>query len=102
MKMILQELIECLERLDPNKTIPRGFNKPHSYRGDYSQLAFEPAKNITIGEMLNCAKEAHGTTYEGYKGGKYKMEDYTDVYIAEYGCTGEELGLILLNCLIDR
>jgi hypothetical protein len=71
--MTLNELIRYLEKEDPKKVVAIGFNNPHSYRGYYEDLAFEPAKNITVGEMLDCAKGALGKTYEGYKGGEYKM-----------------------------
>lgn len=65
--MKLKELIDCLEKLEPKLILPIGFNNPHSYRGYYAQLGFEPAKNISIGEMLNCARTALGSTYEGLK-----------------------------------
>ena len=71
--MTLGELIEELKRHDRNKIVPMGFHHPHSYRGYYDQLAFEPARNITVGEMLNCAQEALNTTYPGWKGGDFTM-----------------------------
>jgi len=58
--MDLQSLISRLEQEEADLVVPNGFNSPHSYRGYYEQLAFEPASNITIGEMLQCAKESLG------------------------------------------
>lgn len=52
----LGELIEELERHDPNLRLPLGFTEPHSYRGYYDQLAFQPAADVTIGEMLADAR----------------------------------------------
>ena len=49
--MKLGELIEYLEKQDKDKVCPFGFYYPHSYRGYYEQLAFEPAYNITIGHI---------------------------------------------------
>lgn len=100
--MTLGELIKFLETEDQEQIIPLGFNNPHSYRGSYNELAFEPAKNITVKEMLECAKEALGNSYFGYKGGKFKMEEYTDIYLAIYGCCGEQIGPILLQYMFNK
>lgn len=87
--MSLGELIAALEAADPRLILPDGFHNPHSYRGYYEQLAFEPAQNVTVGAMLADARSALGAVYEGYKGGSYRMVDYTDCWIAEYGSTGD-------------
>lgn len=95
--MVLKELIDWLEQQDQNAVVPVGFNNPHSYRGDYYSLAFEPATDVTFGAMLEYAKSALGETYTGYKGGEFEMHEYTDCYIAEWGCLGDQIGIILLN-----
>ena len=89
--MTLGELINELKKMDVNKTVPVGFGSPHSYRGYYEDLAFEPAENVTIGSMLTHAESALGKTFQGYKGGDYVMEDYTTVWIANYGESGGEV-----------
>jgi len=98
--MVLKDIIEFLEKRDPNIVCKWGFNDSHSYRGSYESLAFEPTKNITVGEMLACAREALGSEHHGYKGGNYIMDGYTDCYLAEYGSTGEEIGKILLHYMV--
>lgn len=95
--MHLKDLIEFLETRDPSHIPPIGFVSPHSYRGDYAQVAFEPARGVTVGDMLNAAKAAHGATFCGYKGGDYTMGDYTDCYLANHGCLGEAIGPVLLG-----
>src|SRR4051812_10967667 len=100
--MYLKELIETLETYDPATPVPIGFNNPHSYRGYYDQLAFEPKENTTIGAMLESAKRAMGKTYTGYKGGEYTMGEYTDCNLANYGCCGEEIGPILLQYMAGK
>ena len=95
--MILKELIEYLEHKPPNTLVSHGFNNPHAYRGSYEDLAFEPTENTTVGEMLKCAKKALGTTYMGWKGGKFKMGGHVDVYIAEWGDVGDGIGKLLLD-----
>lgn len=83
--MNLKELIARLEREPPAKRLKHGFNNPHSYRGDYFELAFDPVENITVGEMLAAAKEALGSTYQGWKGGEFTMNEVTECHIAEEG-----------------
>ena len=90
--MTLGELILFLESQDQNKMVPIGFKSPHSYRGYYEQLAFEPANNVKVCDMLECAREAVGTTYCGWKGGDFEMSEYTEVNLAEEGHTGESIG----------
>lgn len=98
--MYLNELIETLEKYPREQVVAKGFNSAHSYRGDYAQLAFEPADNVTVGEMLDCARKAFGKTYRGYKGGEYKMGEYTECYIANYGECGEEIGKLLMSYML--
>ncbi len=99
--MTLGELIKALEKQNPDLVVPHGFSEPHSYRGYYDELAFEPADNMTIGKMLKCAKYALGKTYTGYKGGDYTMHEWTDVWLAHYGCCGESIGPTLLSYMIN-
>ncbi len=97
--MILKELITYLEKKDPAIVLPYGFSRPHSWRGDYSQLAFEPKQNVSVDAMLRDARSALGATYTGYKGGGFTMGDYTDVYLADYGSTGDVLSVLTLDSM---
>lgn len=99
--MTLSELIERLEKADPAAVVRNGFSTAHSYRGYYEDLAFEPTTSVTVGHMLNCAKAALGKTYCGWKGGEFLMHEYTTVWIAERGCTGEALGPLLLSYMLN-
>ena len=60
-----------------------------SYRGYYSDLAFEPIGEpgaiTTAGALYQACDEALGKTYEGYKGGEYLMESSTPLWISPYG-----------------
>lgn len=99
--MRLGELIEYLENIDQHLVVKKGFCNPHSYRGHYEELAFQPTENITVGRMLEFAKSALGNTYTGYKGGNFKMDEYTDCYIANYGECGETIGKLLLDYMTE-
>ena len=99
--MRLDELIAALEAEDPTTVLPLGFSNPHSYRGIYNDLAFEPTANVAVGAMLADARSALGATYEGWKGGDYRMKGWTDCWLSEEGSgDGEEIGPILLTLLL--
>lgn len=99
--MMLEDLIAALEAENPRKVLPYGFHNPHSYRGYYYELAFEPADNVSVGSMLEAAKSALGTTYTGYKGGDYTMDAYTDCWLSQEGCAGgETLGPLLVKLML--
>lgn len=101
--MHLYELIEYLEKEPQDKIIPLGFHEPHSYRGYYQDLAFEPKENITIAEMLMAVKGALDKTFEGYKGGDFIMNKYTDCWISHYGeSQGQKIGIILMDYMTGK
>lgn len=100
--MYLYELINRLESEDLQKVVPMGFHNPHSYRGYYDELAFEPKEKVTVEEMLKCARRAIGKTFQGWKGGEYKMGKHTNVWLAEEGHCGESIGTILLDYMLGK
>lgn len=89
--MRLGELISWLEVQDPKALVRDGFDSPHSDRGYYENLGFDPIKETTFGEMLQWAKSADGKTFIGWKGGEYRMDEHTECFIGEYGECGEEI-----------
>lgn len=98
----LSQLIASLrEEPDPSRLVKVGFRHPHSYRGYYTDVAFEIARNVTVGEMLAAAQSALGSTYQGWKGGDYVMREHTDTWLvtAEGDC-GESLGAVLLALML--
>ena len=99
--MTLGDLIKYLKAQPPNKVLPIGFTSPHSYRGYYECLAFEPVENVLVGNMLEDAITALGATFQGYKGGDYTMKEHTECYLANYGDCGEELGYTLLLLMLN-
>jgi len=98
--MKLGELITRLTQEDPAKVVARGFDSPHSYRGYYDELAFEPAESITVGAMLKAAMSAAGATFQGYKGGDFRMNAKTRVWLAEWGNVGEEIEPEMLDAML--
>lgn len=99
--MTLGELIAALGAADPTRTVRHGFTHPHSYRGYYNELAFEPAANVTVADMLADARSALGATYEGWKGGDFTMHEHTDCWLSEEGCaSGDTISALLLELML--
>jgi hypothetical protein len=98
----LGEVIARLEDESPTKRLKTGFRHPHSYRGDYHELAFEFAEDVTVREMLSDARSAIGATFQGWKGGDYTMDAMTYVWlVVEEGTSvGETLGAVLLELML--
>lgn len=100
--MNLNEIIEALEKAldaDGNRLVRHGFNgsSPHSFRGFYHDLAFDPASDVQLADMLAGLYAARGQAFEGYKGGQYLMNGGVDVYIAEaYAPGGDRIGPTLV------
>lgn len=97
--MNLGEYIARLERENPDKKVPMGLGKPHSWRGSYDELSFEPVKDTTVGEMLADARSAVGKTFIGWKGGEYTMTEFTRINVDFRGKWSD--GSQLLEMLLD-
>lgn len=69
-----------------------------SYRGYYSDLAFEQElKPVTVGEVLADLKAALGKTFEGYKGGDFLMGENTPLWVSSWGSSS---GLAVVDLLV--
>lgn len=72
-----------------------GYLRPtsfHSWRGDYNHLALgweESSDSIKVAALLERAEACVGKTFEGYKGGDFKMERYTRLWVDNYGDGGQ-------------
>lgn len=90
-QMTLGKMIEALEAMPPERAIDR-LGELDSYRGYYSDLAFEPASGkMPAAELLNACKAAMGKVFQGYKGGDFMMGALTPLWIAPYGCCGQKI-----------
>lgn len=90
-QMTLGELIAVLRVQPPEREIT-GLSHPHSYRGYYRDLAFEPTDGtVTVRELLEvCERGCMGRTFEGYKGGDFVMGEQTPVWIARWGIASRQ------------
>lgn len=89
--MKLGKMYSFLLQQPQNRTCSYGFTNPHSYRGCYDELAFEPTNNVTIEHMVSCCKRAVSETFFGWKGGEFTYTEDTPIHIAYDGyCHDEE------------
>ena len=101
--MNLGEYIEILEKCEnKNRVLKKGLGNPNSWRGNYDELAFDIVENITIQEMINCAKDCICKKFRGYKGGDYIFNESTTINIESYGdwTDGRLLWTFLLDLLL--
>lgn len=92
-QMTLGAMIDRLAGMPPDAPVV-GLENPHSYRGYYSDLAFElpsGASPKTAASLLEECKAALGQGFEGYKGGNFIMGCDTPVWVAFYGREGLKL-----------
>lgn len=88
--LTLGALIEALEKTPTDHLVifENGVASPGkemSYRGYYSDLAFEDDHATkTVGVFLEQCRKALNATYEGYKGGDFVMGPDTPLWRAEY------------------
>lgn len=91
-QLTVGEAIKVLRSIPNDTAIVPGISYPHSYRGYYSDLAFEPAgESITAGELLGMFLSVMGKSLVGYKGGNFIMGETTPVWVAHYGACGDRL-----------
>ena len=90
-QITLNKLINTLKTM-PEGTEVANLNSAHSYRGYYSDLAFERGEGTRpAADLLAECKEAMGQVFCGYKVGNFVMGALTPVWLASYGCCGLKL-----------
>lgn len=90
-QMTLGKLIDRLSAMPPDAMI-ESIEAPHSYRGYYSDLAFESnSGRIPVSAALALCKSAMGEVFQGYKGGDFQMGRNTPLWVANYGDCGQKL-----------
>lgn len=95
-QMTLGAFIKALSHLPADMIVTTdqggGLDDPTSYRGFYEQLAFQPTSApVTAGSALTTAIEALGGTFQGYKGGDFRMREDTMIWLASWGDTGRRI-----------
>lgn len=90
-QMTLGKFIAALDELPPERTI-QDVGEAMSYRGYYSDLAFEPdGQTRAVAEVLASARACMGQTFEGYKGGDFDMGASTPIWSSRYSMCGPRI-----------
>jgi len=89
-----------LSNFQPTMVCNFGFKNPHSWRGIYMDVAFEPATNITVDEMLTAIDEACSRAFTGYKGGEFYFNLQTPIHISEVGTSYDDK--YWMDCLLNE
>lgn len=103
--MKLGEVKAAFDALENNGFVfTDGFITPHAYRGDYHQVAFQPAKNISLAEIKCHLHSALNDSFVGYFSGHYTYDENTQVNLSRIcayddtdGKNFEMLVTIMLN-----
>jgi hypothetical protein len=99
--LTIKEIIDRLQKEDPEKTLKLGWDDYCSSVANYSELGLIEKENARICDMVSVLKHAIGKTLDGYKGGKNLMEENTFVHITDdYSRSGDELTERLLEYII--
>ncbi len=88
----LGDLLSACEK-NPSATVTvdgvAGLGKEGSYRGYYEDLAFALTSEASTAEEVAAAcRRGLSETYEGYKGGDYRYDERTPLWLASYGNCG--------------
>jgi hypothetical protein len=83
----LGAVIKQLKKLPKETVFMYGFHEPHSYRGYYEQVAFEPLNIATAEALLMSCEAAMEGVYIGWKGGEYTYDCSSVFNIAHKGTT---------------
>lgn len=90
----LGAIIDALSAAKPDAAVEYdfgGFNVTgiDSYRGYYEDLAlsFGNEGALNAGALLAMLRGADGKMFDGYKGGEYRMNRDTPVWVANWGCS---------------
>lgn len=87
----LGDLINAFESVQPGARVEFDFGgfEPtdiDSYRGYYSDLALSFGEvGLSAGDLLAKLRASDGATFKGYKGGEFRMDRTTPVWVANHG-----------------
>ena len=103
-QLTLGELIKSLESSSQYATVvcSNGISPgtPYSYRGYYSDLAFElndpTVVDLKVKDFLAICRKVLDTTLEGYKGGDFVMDANTPLWLS---CWGEADDVAIMDVI---
>ena len=78
--MNLKEFKTIIENFNPDVQMIFSISEPFSWRGSYNEVCFSIVDVPTpVQDILNKIDEAYKGIFQGWKGGEYKYDDFTQV-----------------------
>lgn len=92
MQILLGDLKAVLRAIDEDVLLDFGFSDPHSYRGMYDCVSFEPSPSRPTKDLVQEVFKALQDTYTGWKGGEFNYTENTPVFFTYEGCVEDGVG----------
>jgi hypothetical protein len=84
--MTLGEFHDYISSYPDGTIFPFGVSAPFSWRGSYDEVAFKVLSTpMSRGNVLARIDLALTEEFQGWKGGEYRYERYTDVHFEDHG-----------------
>ncbi len=91
--LTLGQLVDELRKHDTSRSVCFDFcglapDEIHSYRGYYEDLCISWEDSIgavSAGKLADQLEAAIGNTFPGYKGGEFRMDRGTTLWVADWG-----------------
>jgi len=100
--MSIGDIKSLLGLFDSEETLPVGFHNPHAYRGYYHEAAVELAYDVKVSDMLADLDALLSQTFQGWKGGDYRYDDWTTLHIVTQEGRSGDVALVAMLCLGDQ
>lgn len=88
-QLTIGKAIDLLTAMDAQKPIKytdgKAPREAMSYRGYYSDLAFDDQDAATVGDVLANLEFVLNTELTGYKGGEFMMHENVPIWRSQYG-----------------
>lgn len=99
--MTIGEFLECLKTLPPKLEVSNvNLEDYGSDRGDYYEFYIGEGCNsvCVVKDIIDLIEnKVLNKTFTGYKGGDFTMDENSEIRLGMYGCSGSEIGGILLT-----
>ncbi len=82
--LTLEDLKNKYMQMNSKTILPFGISEPFSWRGSYEEVAFAIVEDISVEDCLEHIDQALNNTFEGWKGGEFEYDLFTEVHFEEY------------------
>ena len=102
--MSISDLITYLKKAiienGSDLVVASGWEFATSSRARYEDLGLSPRSFVTLGAMLKVVMDSKGKTFEGWKGGCFTMNAFSETHLARQNEAGEPITRLWLDAEI--